>query len=573
MANEVLGNRLGLSFTIDPEVRGALSFSVQGRLSREQLLAAFEATLAANDIALVRTASGYLITPRAKAKTMAQAPSLQESRGATGYRIEAITVTYATPSEVVKAISTLSPSGLVVHVDDKLGFVLVGGTSREIAAVRDIIAIFDRSDLQGSRIRYYELRSAPAEIVAAETQRLIQASGTSGLTVVPLKRMNSLVVIGRSPAALDAAFAWIDRLDAPSREERNSLWLYKARNTSAENLSKSLSAVLGTGALEIAEGPAAPAAQDLPPVGPIAAASAVSDVKVSFDIDSNTLIVAAPASRWVQIQRILSELDAQPDQVLIEAKILEVTLSNDFRFGVDWSTIASGGALTITSTGNSNGSVGPTFPGLAITYISDDARAAITALSSKTNVEVVSSPKILALNNRASTLQIGDQVPVAVQSSRSSNSNDAPVVVSTEYRDTGVILKVTPRISGDKTVLIEISQEVSAVARTTSSGIDSPTIQQRKIEGNLIVQEGQTVALGGLISSSKSVGSSGPPLVQDIPLLGELFKRTTNDGKRTELIILISATIVRSPTDADNLLADLTAGMSQMRARGLLDER
>eukprot|EP01030_Chromulinospumella_sphaerica_P010997 gene10997-10801_t len=259
VVNEVLGNSLGVSFTVDPEVRGQISFRVQGRMSREQLLAAFEATLAAHDIALVRTANGYLVTPRAKAKAAAGAPGGSSPKAVVGYRIEAVNVAYATPSEVVKAVSALMPPGVVVNVDDKLGFILIGGAPRELNAVRDIIGIFDRSELQGSRIRYYELKNAPAETVAAEVQRIVQGSGATGLVIVPLKRMNSLVVMARSPANLDAAFGWIERLDAPSREERNSLWLYKAKNTSAEKLAKSLGAALDSGATEIGAS-AAPAA-------------------------------------------------------------------------------------------------------------------------------------------------------------------------------------------------------------------------------------------------------------------------------------------------------------------------
>jgi general secretion pathway protein D len=573
VANEVLGNALGLSFIIDPEVHGRMTFRVQGQMTRDQLLAAFEATLSLNDVALVRSGSQYVITPRAKAKTSATPPNAQGGKPGAGYQIEAVNLSYATPSEVVKAIAALTPAGVVLHVDDKLGFILIGGTSRELAAVRDVVGIFDRSDLQGARIRYYELKNAPADTVAAEVQKIIQGSGASGLVVIPLKRMNSLVVIGRSPANLDAAFSWIDKLDAPSREERTSLWLYPARNTSAEKLAKSLGTVVGTGSLEISDAGAPPSPGGSPPpaVQPAAGPADDTDVKIGVDVDSNTLLIAAPASRWIQLQRILTALDAQPDQVLIEATILEVTLGNDFRFGVDWSVLADGGQLTITSSGATNGGVAGIFPGLSITYIGNDARAAITALSSRTNVEVVSSPKVLAINNRAATLQIGDQVPVVSQTSRSSSTIDAPLVVTTEYRDTGVILKVTPRISGSKTVVIDISQEVSSVSKTTSSGIDSPTIQQRRIDTSLIVEEGQTAAVGGLISSTKSLGASGPPLVQDIPFLGELFKRTTKENRRTELIVLISAKIIRTPGDADLALSDLKDGMTEMRARGLLE--
>jgi general secretion pathway protein D len=574
VANAVLGDGLGLSFSLDPGVTGRMSFRVQGRMTPEALLSAFEATLSLNNIALVKRGNQYVLAPRGKARTGAGLAGGVRTDGP-GYQIDVAVVKYATPSELVKAIANLSPPDIVVHVDDRLGFILLGGSSQEIDQVKQVIGIFDRSDLTGARIRYRELVAAPADVVAGELNRVLQGTASAGATIIPLKRLNALVVVARSPAMLADILGWIDRLDTTGREERNSLWLYKAQNVSAEALAKSLDTVVGAGGGLSLGDPGAPVDTAAPASAAPATATSPgdSDVRIGVDKDSNTLIIAAPASRWIQIQKILNQIDTPPDQVLIEATILEVTLSDEFRFGVDWSVIGANGRLTITSTIGSSGAVSGVFPGFSATYIGDDIRAAVTALSSKTNVEVVSSPKLVALNNRTSTLQVGDQVPVSSQSSRSAQSGDAPIVVNTEYRDTGVILKVTPRINGGDSVLIDISQEVSGVAKTSSSGIDSPTIQQRKIESGLIIRGGQTVALGGLISSNKTIGSTGLPWLKDLPLVGGLLRHSTNDNRRTELIILLTAKILRSPDQADAALADLKAAMKEMEARGVFDPK
>jgi general secretion pathway protein D len=150
----------------------------------------------------------------------------------------------------------------------------------------------------------------------------------------------------------------------------------------------------------------------------------------------------------------------------------------------------------------------------------------------------------MVLNNHTATLQIGDQVPVATQSAQSVSAANAPVLTTVQFRDTGVILNITPRVNSGGLVLLDIQQEVSDVAKTTSSGIDSPTIQQRKISTSVAVQDGETIALGGLIKENENRGKSGIPILQDIPLLGMAFRTSNNTVRRTELIILITPRVV-----------------------------
>uniref|UniRef100_UPI0026F2861F type II secretion system protein GspD n=1 Tax=Phenylobacterium aquaticum TaxID=1763816 RepID=UPI0026F2861F len=202
--------------------------------------------------------------------------------------------------------------------------------------------------------------------------------------------------------------------------------------------------------------------------------------------------------------------------------------------------------------------------------INNDIQAAVKALGSKTAVEVVSAPKIIALDNRTARLQIGDQVPVVVQSSQSTSSSNAALVSTVDYRSTGVILSVTPRVTGDNQVILEVSQEVSSVAKTSTSGIDSPTIQQRRFESALLLRNGGVVALGGLISSTRTTSRTGVPGLKDTPFIGALFRSDGQSQSRNELIVLLSAKILDDAAASDRALNDLAADMHELQSRGLL---
>ncbi len=582
VAEEILGSTLRLTYTLDPSVTGKMSFRVDSRMTPSQLLEAFETALGANGMVMIRQGDSLLLTSRSKAASVSGVRPAADGVSKAGYEVVSVQLSFATPSEVVKLLAAAGSSDIVISSDDKAGLIVLGGTGRELEAAIQSIRAFDRSGMEGERVRWFELQSATAGVLAGEINQVIQAAGSSGGTVVPLRRLNVLVAFARTPEALDEIGRWVEKLDKPSSSEAATFWVYHPRNVPAESLARTLATILPgvtTSAATASDPPPSPAGQTPGQPPPAAAPPAAlpmaptgdseTGVRIGVDGDSNLLLISGPPSSRPRIQNILDEIDVVPVQVLIEASILEVTLNDEFQAGVRWSDLASGGKLKIISTGDTAGAITPSLPGLAITYIDDDVRAAIDALGSKTTVEVVSSPKIMALSNRTAVLQIGDQVPVVVQRGQSASAPDAPQIVNVEYRDTGVILNVTPRVTGDK-ITLTVSQEVSAVAKTTTSGIDSPTIQQRRMESTLLLNDGGLIALGGLISSTRSQGDSGVPWLKDVPVVGNLFKTQSRDNRRTELIVLLKATIIRAPADGDRAMADLLADMKEIDARGLV---
>jgi general secretion pathway protein D len=287
-------------------------------------------------------------------------------------------------------------------------------------------------------------------------------------------------------------------------------------------------------------------------------------LSITADGVNNALLIVATSSEYEVIEAALKRLDIRPLQVMIEAAIAEVTLTKDLRFGVQW--MFNNGHNDLTLSGISSGAVSQSFPGFSYLYTGGSRiTAVLSALEDITKVQVLSSPKVMVLNNQTATLEVGDQVPVATQSSVSTLTSDATVVNSIDYKSTGVILTVTPRVNEGGLVLMDISQEVSDVTTTTTSSLDSPTINERKIGSTIAIQDGQTIALGGLISDNRSDGRTGVPFLQSIPVVGSLFRQDSRSDTRTELLVLITPHVVRNSTEAADITADLRSKLIDLK--------
>ncbi|HYD68351.1 type II secretion system secretin GspD [Azospirillum sp.] len=294
----------------------------------------------------------------------------------------------------------------------------------------------------------------------------------------------------------------------------------------------------------------------LPPPGSFAAEPAppTPEVRVIADRDKNAIVIMATPRDYDMVQDALRRLDVAPFQVLVEATIAEVTLNDDLKYGVEWFFKSGNHQLTLSDP--RTGLVSP-LAGFSYLFDTANARVVLNALSAVTNVNVISSPHLLVLDNQSARLQVGDQVPIATQSAVSVLNPDSPIVNSITLKDTGVILEVRPRIGAGGRVFMEIYQEVSDVVPTRTSGIDSPTIQQRRVHSTVAVQDGQSVALGGLIRDGRNGGKSGVPILSDIPILGHLFSTTEERQQRTELLVMLTPRVIRSSAEAQEATDEL----------------
>jgi general secretion pathway protein D len=272
-------------------------------------------------------------------------------------------------------------------------------------------------------------------------------------------------------------------------------------------------------------------------------------VKLAADPAKNSILIEATPADYRRIMRVIGSLDAIANQVMIEATIAEVTLTDDLKFGVRWFLNGKSGQK-YTFTDDPGGAVSSVFPGFSYALTAANAAGTLNALNQITNVNIISSPSLTVMDNRTAQLQIGDEVPIITQSAVSVLTTGAPVVNSVAYKDTGVILSITPRINESGRVLLDIEQEVSNVASTSSSGIDSPTISQRRIKTSVVVSDGEALALGGMIQKSHTVTRAQIPIVGDLPAIGNLFGSKDNQLGKTELLVIITPHVIRNLTEA-----------------------
>lgn len=415
------------------------------------------------------------------------------------------------------------------------------------------------------------------------------------IRVFPVERLNALVVVTPRSQLLTQVETWIRRLDRPTDTLEPTLFVYPVQNGSALQLAEMLNGLFGgqaaqsksagvasgsaptqfgqgggaaTGATGFAQS-AASSSTGASPFGgssggsgmgsgaafPSASGGATSANKVSLTSSSqldgnvrvvadekrNALLIRAPRTEYRRIEQALRELDKAPAQVLIEASIVEVSLTGNLQYGVEWfvqNNISGGREGQALLNMRDSGSIGPQQPGFSYTILNSAGvvRATLNALAEKSQVRLLSSPSVLVLNNHNATIQVGQQQPI--KSSTAVTTGNL-VTESITYKDTGVMLSVTPSVNAGGLITMDISQQVTDVGE-----VDSATQQRafltRQIQTRVAVRSGEPVVLGGLIRENDTTGRSGIPGLSNIPVLGALFGNTSNNNNRTELLVLLT---------------------------------
>ncbi len=291
-------------------------------------------------------------------------------------------------------------------------------------------------------------------------------------------------------------------------------------------------------------------------------------IGIVADEANNSLVISATRNQYDKILRILGRLDAMPTQVLLETVIAEVTLNNELRFGVQW-FLKNGRAQFNNVQGDVVGSAGGA-PGprrssrrrwaacRASTTCSTPPTSTSCSMRCRalTRVNVISSPNITVLDNRTAKLQVGDQVPIVQQTGQSALSTNAPILNQIEMKDTGVILSVTPRVNKNGLVVLDINQEVSDVVKTTTSNINSPTIRQRRVATSVAVNDGHSLAIGGMVQEKAQISNEAVPVLGELPIVGQAFRNRIDARVRTELIVFIRPRVIRGTAEADRIAED-----------------
>jgi len=315
------------------------------------------------------------------------------------------------------------------------------------------------------------------------------------------------------------------------------------------------------------------------PAGGQAVGGSALNATITADESTNSILVYGNSHDYAVIEDALRQLDTPPAQVLIEAAISEVTLTNALRYGIQTLFQSGRTSAVLSQSGPANTPLTPVpgtaftslasqviqqLPGFSFLYANKDISEILNALEGITKVDVLSSPKLMVINNETASLQVGSQVPVSTGTISSTVGAGIGTANSIDYRDTGVILKITPRVNAGGLVLLDIAQEVSSVAASSANSGggavagQSPTFTTRRIATSIAIQDGETIALGGLITNNRQRTKSGIPLLSRIPIIGPfLFGNTNNTLDRTELLILLRPRVIRTVDDGRAITDEL----------------
>jgi general secretion pathway protein D len=581
----IIGQELKINYIVDPAVKGSVTINTSGKVTRKDLFALLQMILEINGAVAVKSNGYYSIVPLANAK---QQPTdfryaKQAEAGAAAeeaFTLLVVPMKFMSAAEMSKILTPfMSPAGYIV-VQDKGNIMLIDESAAKLTQLQEIINVFDDPVLGRSRVRLFPVTNNLATNLVSELKSVFAgyglSSGTSAIQFLPMERLNSILAISPAPEVFPEVEEWIKKLDQPAREVGIRNFVYKVQNAKASDLRDILNELYGgqAPAPAAAQQPGAPLSGTQTPLNPatvmgpqagtaqqqvqqpggaVAPATAALTAEnpnsthvqgllhIMSDDKNNALIIQATQHDYELLEHTLEELDVLPRQVLIDARIYEVDLTGDLSLGIEAFLDKKANQTPITTSGSfSGGSLqAQTFAILHNTY---QLQMFLTADENHTRVKTLSAPSILVVDNSTARIQVGSEVPVPIGSALTPvQSGGTSIFAQTiQFRDVGVILTVTPRINAGGIVSLTVAQEVSSAQPNTTGVQGAPQISKSQFQTQVILRNGQTLALGGIISDSSNSSRSRVPLIGDIPYVGLLFGKTTLSTERKELVLLIT---------------------------------
>jgi general secretion pathway protein D len=637
VAKVILGDILGVGYTIDPRVQGTVSLASGRPVPKADILFVLENALRMSNVVLMRDPAGYRLLPLGEA--IGAGPIDRDAASAEGgYGISVVPLRYVSAATLIKLLDSFAMKAGAVRADSARNMLLIQGTGPERQTAIETVLSFDADWMRGQSVGIYPIQNSAPEALIAELEKIVDAGeGGLGQNVIkfhPISRSNSVLVVARRPELLKTAATWINRLD--NSDSPTGVRVYRVRYGDARQMARVLNEIFtggasaggldnsnntlapGSGAMTTTSGeqPAPFGSQPgqsrvrqqlgvtsgeqrgltaaQPPgtqggggftVAPIdvkggSGSPLLQGVRITADAVNNALLIYANQENYRVIERTVRQIDRPQLQVAIEATVAEVTLNNNLNYGVQFFLTSKdlgfkadrGSALNTSATqppsvtqpsgadavAVTSAFLNRAFPGFNFLIGPEkQPRLILDALHAVTSVKVLSNPSVVVIDNQTATLQVGDDVPISTGSANVLTGNNT-IVNTIDYRNTGIILRVNPRVNVNGNIRLDIEQEISNVAPTAGANSLTPTVSQRKVKSSISIASGQTVLLAGLISERQERGSSGLPILDQLPgILGSAFSERSNGLVRTELIIFIRPQIIRDSVDAHFVAEEL----------------
>jgi general secretion pathway protein D len=590
---EELANALDITLVIDPTIDAQVSIrtSPNRPLQRDDIWPLIR--LLTRDAGVILERAGDVYNARRVSSNLTAEIATPETLGdGTAARVMQVTpLVYVSTDAVIQAITPLlEPNGAVSQLGNS-NLLLITGSEFELERVNQLLMLIDADPFSNQGMRLYQLGNANATEVATELEEILQMieGPNPAYQVKGIERINALLVTAPAARGFEEIGRWVQILDADSQEQVEQLFTYRVKNLVAQELADTLSEVfedddepvfnqarnqndsalnrpalfpeggqnseLEVRAVELADGVSATVVGSGAASG--AAVSANLSVKIVADEATNSLLIRSTARDYRQLLTTISQLDAVPLQVMVNAVIAQITLNDNTRFGVDWSRIADNATLDPISTSTTTNFT-PSLGGLMFSkgFLDGAARveATLEAIAANNDVRLLARPSLTVSNNQEGEIQIGADVPVEAGQSISTGGI---ATTNIQYRPTGIELYITPQINSDGVVNLIIRQVLSSVD-TGSSGVNNnPVFNNQEISTTVVVRNGENVVLGGLIQNDIESLNTGVPGLNRVPVLGNLFSYRQENQERRELFIVLRPEIINLNEQASVQYSDI----------------
>ncbi len=598
----IMGDILQLDYVVDRPVQGQVTLRTRTPIPRGELLEVLESLLKANNALLIKGSDGRYLVTGSQGSRLSPEISNPASSDA-GFSTIIVPLRYISATNMAEILQPVAEERSFVLVDNRRNILMLAGTRDQLDGWLDIVTTFDVDQLQGMSVGMFPLENSNVEDVAEALSAMLDSGGQEDLVrVVPVKRLNSLLILTPRSHYLDTLGVWIERLDSvPDSKFEKRIFVYPVQNTSARRISELLNGLYADelGVVTTMEsdasggGGVAPGMSGESVGGGLSGISAGSnnderdmggeimsfgamsdsrgpsmmeDVRVVADDDNNALMIYSTGKQFDMIKTALEQLDTVATQVIIEASILEVSLNDTLEYGLEW-TFSNGLNSDNEGTGILSAVGGPLSAanGAGFSYTVANAagniKAVLNALAKESLLNVISTPSVMVLDNNTAFIHVGDQVPIISEQSTGLNVNDR-ITQSVTYKDTGVQLEVTPSVNAGGLVTMDIQQSVTDVGPLVEG--QQPTFLERSIMSRVSVRSGQSVVLGGLIRENAANAESGIPFLQTLPWVGPLFGSTKKTNRRTELLVIITPRALVSENDLREVSEEMRAQIRHM---------
>ncbi len=585
------------NYSILQGVGGKVTLEVNAELNRAEIFELLRGVLRMNGAAMVKRGPVWEIMPQSSLPAAAEAGELLlpgDNGSRRGKVIRAFRLDYLPGAQFVNIIKPYLSKGAQVYVHDPSGILLISDYSHVLDKVARLKILFDVSVFAGLEQRVYILKFVSAADMVKDLQKLAQMYGlaagkgssvNASVSFLSLPRANIVLALSRNAETIALVDEWVAELDreVPTLAEDSTnqdIFVHYIQNGVAKDIAAVLEGLFAGG-----KKPQAKKDDNKPePLGKIIldnqlqnrrkkdrlkrkSASAVSGTlegEVTFIVDdtTNSILIKASPNDYRKIKPVIDKLDIYPKQVLIEVTIAEVKLDQTNKLGIEWSYLMKGIAGTGASgligvdsglgliNGSGETNIGSGFKFLV--YNSERFKAVIKAMADENKVNILSAPQILASDGQAARIEVGEDVPTVTSSYRTTDAGSTAETTDTtiQYRNTGIILTVTPHINDNGMVRMELTQEVSQISKKVVEGINSPIFAQRVADSVLSAADGQTIVIGGLIMQSDSDGYTGVPWVARVPGLRLLFGYQAKEFHSVELMFFITPHVILHEDDA-----------------------